>query len=341
MSQSREHRPRSPFATAVIVAVVAVILQALLVPLFAAPAANLAPRDLPIVAAGPEQATAAVTARLREADPDAFAITAVPDAAAADQKLRNREAYAAIVVTPGGPELHTATAAGPTVAALLTQAAGQLGDGQQVRVVDVVPGDPDDPRGAGFASGFLPLLLTSMVAGILLSLLVRSRGGQLAGLLTYGILAGLGGAAVLQQWLGVIPGEYVWDAAAIALVGTAAAATVTGLAALVGPAGIALGALVVFLVGNPLSAVAAAPELLPQPWGEVGQWLPAGAGGSLLRSTAFFDGAGATRPLWILAGYALVGLLLVAVGRRSPAAAGTASSAPAAVDRASASTIRH
>jgi hypothetical protein len=59
-------------------------------------------------------------------------------------------------------------------------------------------------------------------------------------------------------------------------------------------------------------------ELLPQPWGSVGQWLPVGAGGSLLRSTAFFDGAGSAGPLWVLAGYALAGLVLALVGRAAP-----------------------
>lgn len=331
MSEPQERRPRSPLATALIVAVAAVILQALLVPLFAGPAANLAPRHLPVVVAGPEQATAGVVSRFQANDPQAFDITTVPDAAAADQMLRNREAYAAIVVTPSGPELHTATGAAPTVAQLLIQASAQVSDGQSVRVVEIVPADPDDPRGAGFASGFLPLALTSMLAGILLSLLVRSRGARLFGLLGYGILAGLVGTAVLQYWLGVLPGDYLTNAGAIALVATAAAATVAGLAALLGRAGLALGVLLVFLLSNPLSAVSAAPELLPRPWGEVGQWMPVGAGGSLLRSTAFFDGAGATRPLWILAGYAVVGLLLVAVGRLSPAAANTAAHrAPAA-----------
>jgi hypothetical protein len=204
--RQRRHAP-PPLAAAAFIAVVVVALQALLVPLFAAPAANLAPRDLPIAVAGPQQAAAEMTARLQTAEPGAFAITTVPDAAAADQQLRDREAYAAFVITPGGPELHTATAASPLVAALLTQASAQFASGQQVRVVDVVPGDPDDPRGAGFGAGFLPLLLTSMIAGILFSLLVRSRWGQLAGLLTYGILAGLAGAAVLQGWLSVIPGD--------------------------------------------------------------------------------------------------------------------------------------
>lgn len=319
MSQRQERHAPPPLAVAALVTLVVVALQALLVPLFAAPVANLAPRDLPVVVAGPQQAASGVVARLQAADPDAFEITTVPDAAAADRKLRDREAYAAIVVGPQGPELHTATAASPTVAALLTQASAELGQGQPVRVVDVVPADPDDPRGAGFAAGFLPLALTSMVAGILLSLLVRSRAAQLAGVLGYGVLAGLVGTLVLQRWLGVLPGDYLPDAGAIALFATAAAAIVVGLTALLGRAGIALGALVVFLLGNPLSAISAAPELLPRPWGEVGQWLPVGAGGSLLRSTAFFAGAGAARPLWILVGYAVIGLLLAAVGRAAVA----------------------
>jgi hypothetical protein len=61
--------------------------------------------------------------------------------------------------------------------------------------------------------------------------------------------------------------------------------------------------------------VSAAPELLPQPWGEVGQWLPVGAGATLLRSAAYFDWAGGTQALWVLAATALLGLILVAVGR--------------------------
>ena len=55
------------------------------------------------------------------------------------------------------------------------------------------------------------------------------------------------------------------------------------------------------LIGNPFSGVGSAPELLPQPIGAIGQLMPPGAGGNLLRSTGFFDGAGApaaTSPSW-------------------------------------------
>ncbi|MFI2709424.1 hypothetical protein ACH495_04755 [Micromonospora sp. NPDC018662] len=313
-------RSRSPWTLTALLVGLAVVVQALLVPLFAAPAAHLAPRDLPVAVAGPSPAVAELTARLAAVGPGAFAVTALPDAAAADRALRDREVYAAFVAGPDGVALHTAPAASPTVAALLTDAAGQLAAGRPVPVTTVVPTDPDDPRGAGFAAGFLPLALTGMLAGALLTLLVAGRRARLAGLIGYAVLAGAAGAAVLHGWLGLLDGDPWREAGAIGLFSLAAAGTVAGLGALLGRAGLGLGALLVFLVGNPLSAVAAAPELLPQPWGTVGQFLPVGAGGTLLRSAAFFDGAGAGRPLAVLTGYALVGLALVLVGRRAGAA---------------------
>jgi hypothetical protein len=157
--------------------------------------------------------------------------------------------------------MHLASASSPAVATLLTQAAADLGPAP---VVDVVPSDPDDPRGAGFATAFLPLALTAVLAGALMFLLVPGRTARIAGLLTFSALAGLAAATVEQYWLGVLPGDYSSVAAAIGLLTLAGAATITGLGALLGR-GVVLGVVLVFLVGNALSAVAAAPELLPQP----------------------------------------------------------------------------
>ncbi|MET0419468.1 MAG: hypothetical protein ABW022_25925 [Actinoplanes sp.] len=306
---------RSALALGVLIAVVVVAIQALLVPMFAAPVANIAPRDLPIAVAGPPQ----VAAQLTAAHPDAFEITTVADAAAADTAIKNREVYGAILVTPAGPEVHVASAASPTVSALLTQAAAGLGGsgpGSATPVRDIVPLDPDDARGAGFGAGFLPMAITSLLAGVLIFLAVRRRGARLVALGSYGVLAGLAGAAVLQYWLGILPGNYFAVAGALGLFALAVAATMTGLAAVLDKPGLGLGALIVFLTGNAISGIAAAPELLPQPWGELGQWLPIGAGGTLLRSVAYFDGNGAGVAVTVLAAYALGGLLLVLLGRR-------------------------
>ncbi|MET8147017.1 hypothetical protein ACIBSW_04350 [Actinoplanes sp. NPDC049668] len=322
---------RLPRATslAVLVAVAAVAVQALLVPLFAGPAANLEPRDLPVAVAGPAPAADQLAARLAAAHPGAFDVRVVADA---DAAIRNRDVYGAIVLGPQGPSLHVASAAGPAVASLLTQATATLGEGRPVPVVDVVPNDADDPRGAGFGSGFLPLAMTSLVAGILTFLLVRRRGDRLLALGTFAVLAGLVGAAVQQYWLGVLPGDYLSNAAVMGLFGLAVAGTVAGLAAVLDRAGLALGALTVFLVGNALSGVSSAAELLPQPWGTVGQYLPIGAGSTLLRSVAYFDGNGAGTAIWVLCAYAIGGLVLVSVGRRGLAGP-TAEVAPVTAER--------
>jgi hypothetical protein len=327
---------RNALTLGVLIAIAVVAGQALLIPLFAAPAANLAPRDLPIAVAGPPQ----LVAQLEAAHPGAFEVTTVADAAAADSKIKDRQVYGAILVTAAGPEVHVASAASPTVAQLLTQAAAGLGqapptDGPGlgsgiVPVRDVVPVDPDDPRGAAFGAGFLPLAITSLLAGVLVFFFVPRRSARLVALTTFAALAGVAGAAVQIGWLGILPGDYWAVAGSLALLTLAISAAMTGIAALVGREGLALGAVVMFLVGNALSGIAAAPELLPQPWGAVGQWLPIGAGGTLVRSVAYFGGSGAGFAATVLSAYAIGGLFLILIGRKGLARKGPQTAVEAA-----------
>lgn len=312
-------KARPPVVLALGLAVAVVVVQALLVPLFAGPASRTGPREVPVVVAGPPPVAGQLVDRLQSARPGAFEVTIAPADVDAAEVVRDREAYGVFQLTGDGLRLYTASAASPAVAALLTQVAQGMAQaapgGLTVEVVDVVPTSADDPQGAGFAAGFLPLVMTSLLAGIALLFAVPRRPARLTGLLAYAVLAGLAGAAVLQGWLGVLEGDYLLNAAVIGLVALAVAAGVAGLGAVLGAPGVALGAIVVFLVGNPLSGVAVGPHMLPQPWGAIGQFLPPGAGGTLLRSVAWFDGAGSTAAWLVLGAWAVAGLLLVAVGR--------------------------
>jgi hypothetical protein len=86
---------------------------------------------------------------------------------------------------------------------------------------------------------------------------------------------------------------------------------------MLGAPGIGLGAVLNVFLGNPFSGVTSAPEMLPEPVGVLGQWLPVGSGGQLLRSVAFFDGNAASGPVLTLSAWALAGLSLVLLdGRR-------------------------
>ena len=312
---------RSPSSTAraIGIATGVTVLLALLVTWFSWPAKELEPRDLPVVVAAPGPAGQQIAGQLEAARPGAFEVTVVADEAAADAALRDRSAYAAFVAGPGGLSLHTASAASPTVAALLTQAAQQLGaqSGSAVTVVDVVPGAPGDPRGAGFASGYLPLVLASMVAGIVLSVLVRARVARLVGLAAYAVLAGLVGAgrpARARSGQRRLPGGGRRDRAARA--GGERRRGRAGRAARAGRHRARRGC---WCSSSATRSPAWPPprNCCPSRGAPIGQFLPAGAGATLLRSAAFFDGAGSAAALWTLAGWSVVGLALVWLGRAS------------------------
>jgi hypothetical protein len=177
--------------------------------------------------------------------------------------------------------------------------------------------------GSALASSVLPLVIAGILCGALASALASGALARAGLLLTGSVLAGLAGTAIVQSWLDVVGGDWAANAATLSLTVFGIAAVVAGLKALLGEAGLVLGAVTMVLVGNPFSGVGSAPELLPQPVGGFGQLMPPGAGGNLLRSTGFFDGAGAGRHAAVLLVWAGIGLCLLALAAarsRRPAA---------------------
>jgi hypothetical protein len=314
-------RPHHPPVAAVVLglplvlaALVAVVLLA-----FGLPAVKAAPHDLPIGVAGPAGATGPLRAGLEQGEPGAFAVTSYADEAALTEAIRDRDVYGGIAVGPDGPTVLTASAASPAVAQALTQLGTGLARQQGVTatVRDVVPLPAADPRGAGLATALLPLVIGAVAPAVALGRLAGSRRVQLAALAVYSAVAGTTFAAVLHHVLGTLPGGYLAESAVLAATIAAAALALLGLQHVLGRLGLALGALALVLVANPLSGATTAPELLASPWREIGQGMPPGAGSQLLRSVAFFDGAGGAGAWWVLVAWAVAGLLLLAVPRRA------------------------
>jgi hypothetical protein len=302
-SEPAAHRKPPPAAILVVPLVVALILT-----LFAWPSARLQPRDLPIGAAGAPPQIAAIEQRLaRQAG--AFDVERYPGEAAARAAIEDRDVYGAFVATAGGAKVLTASAASPAVAELLQRAAEE-GPVGPLPVEDVVAAGP---RGVALPSSVLPLLIAGILAGVLASTLAARAAARAALVAAGSILAGLVAALIVHSWLDVLRGSWLENAGALSLMIGASAAGVAGMNAMFGPKGIAFAALAIVLVGNPLSGVASAPELLPQPLGDMGQLLSAGAGGNLVRSTGFFDGAGAGGHIAVLAAWVLFGLALLAI----------------------------
>ncbi|MEV3970804.1 ABC transporter permease [Streptomyces sp. NPDC050698] len=297
------------------VVVLVPVLAALALWAFAWPASRIAPRDLPLGVAGPPSAVTEVEQRL-ESHEGAFELHRYADEAAARDAVEDRSVYGAVVVTPQGPELLTASAAGPAVAQFLQQAVARqaAAGGAQVKTVDVVPTPAADPRGGALSAAALPLALAGIAAGAVVTLLGLRGIRAVIALLGASALVGVIAALIAHSWLGVLGGDWWAEASVLGLSTLAVGGAVAGLAALIGPAGTGIGAAVVMLLGNPFSGATSAPQMLPEPVGTIGQWLPPGAGASLLRSVSFFDGAAGTGPALTLTWWAALGLGAVLLG---------------------------
>jgi hypothetical protein len=296
-----EHRP--PAAAILVVPLVVVLVLTL----FAWPSSRLEPRDLPVAVAGAPAAADAIELRLAGQE-GAFDVHRYATEREARGAIDDREVYGAFVATPSGPKVLTSSAGSPAVAQLLTHAAAE----QDAEIEDVAT---TPKAGSGLGSSVLPLVLAGVLTGILASLSV-SRGPARAGLTIAGsVLAGLAAALVADTWLGIVEGDWLVNAGAFALTFLAIAAAMAGLYSLFGKAGLGAGALVMIFIGNPFSAAATAPELLPQPVGGLGQLMPPGAGANLLRSTGYFDGAGSAEHIAVLAIWAGLGLAAMMLTR--------------------------
>ncbi|MFF5075433.1 hypothetical protein ACFY36_00135 [Actinoplanes sp. NPDC000266] len=309
--------PKVAGAVALLTVIISVLLTA-----FAWPSVRSSVHDVPIAVAGPAAATGQVTAALQQRMPDAFDITVVDGTAAAEQMIRDREVYGAIDLSTGTPQVITASAGSASIAQTLQGMATALAPAQSqagtssVAVRDVVALPADDPRGAGLTAAALPLVMGGMLTAVLLTNLLRGTSRRVTGALVFAVTGGLAMAAILQFWFGSLDGSYLANSGAIALTIAATAMTLLGLEALLGYAGFGVGALIMMLVGNPLSGSASAPEMLPGWSGALGQLLPPGAGGQLLRSSAFFDGHGVAHSIVVLLSWLALGVVLCLAGAR-------------------------
>ncbi|WP_449217082.1 ABC transporter permease, partial [Streptomyces alfalfae] len=226
-----------------LVTFLAPVLAALALWAFAWPAARTAPRDLPLGVAGAATAADPIARQLAARD-GAFAIHRYADEAAARSAIEDRTVYGAVVATQRGPKLLTATAASPVVAQLLEQAVRQQAPpGAPVPTVDVVPAPAADPRGSALGSSVLPMAIAGVAAGALVSLRGLRGLRAAAALVATAVLVGAVAAALTHSWLGVLTGDWWAEAGALALSTLAVSAAVAGFAALLGPAGIGVGGL--------------------------------------------------------------------------------------------------
>jgi hypothetical protein len=288
---------------------------------FAWPAARTSPRHLPVGIVGAGPASQQTLEALARAEPGGFDFHLYPDQAAASTAIRHRDIFGAFAVTSSGLTVLEASAAGPAVAQLLTQAGTKSAGATPVTTVDVVATSADDPHGTVLSSAVLPLTICSILVAAAAGLLVGFRPAwrQITALTVVSTVAGGGAYLIAQGFLGVLPGEHLATWAALSLTILAISAPTAGLIALLGAPGLGVSAVIMVFVGNPFAGVGSAPQLLPDGVDHVGQWLPPGAGANLLRSAAYFHGNGAAGHLLVLITWVTLGFVAVVVGHHTSA----------------------
>jgi len=309
-------RPHTPYKRVAGLAVLLTVAVSLLVLAFSWTSVTSSAKDIPLDVSGPAAQVRAVSAALEAGGSDTFVLTTVDSRAEAVERIENRTALGAVVLD-GPPEILTTSAGSPIVSQLLATVAAKLGqqEGAAVTVTDVVPLADTDPRGAGLSVASFPLVLMGLLGGVLFSLIVAGTRQRIAGVVLYSVVGGLAVTAILQPVLQILQGDFLVNAAAIALSTLGTAAFVLGLHSLLGQKGIPLGAITLMFIANPISAATQPAQFLVGPWGAVGQWFVPGSSATLLRDLSYFPDAASLGFSWsVVAVWALAGIALTIAG---------------------------
>ncbi|WP_329557943.1 hypothetical protein OG711_38230 [Streptomyces uncialis] len=285
---------------------------------FALPSIHSGPDRVPIGVTGPEE----ITKDLRQStDNAAWDVRPYPTATALQTAVKDRDIAGGLAVTAHHVDVYTATAGSPSATSALTTLGDNLAAQQTTpaTVHDLAPFTEDDPLGAGLTAALLPMILGGIFPALILSGVFpghRALRTRITGALLFSLAAGAAITAVLQFATHSIDGNYWLTALGLTLGTAALSTTLLGLQALLGMAGFALGAGLMMLLGNPLAGLATGPHWLPTGWATLGQLLPPGASGSLLRTNAFFDGSGAALPTLTLTLWLAIGTTLALLAHR-------------------------
>ncbi|KMK52734.1 ABC-2 family transporter protein [Fructobacillus sp. EFB-N1] len=190
-------------------------------------------------------------------------------------------------------------------------------DAKTLKVVELRDFPKDDSKGTGLAAGALPIALGGWIGAVAIANVIKGKKQKFFAALAFAFVGGLGLVGVIQFGVGTFDGNY-WLTSLGAMIGIAATAFfVLGILEVMGNGGLIIAAIMLILLGNPLSWLSSAPEMLPKGWGFFGQLLPPGATGTILRNIAFFNGNAIALPLTVLLSYIAFGMILFALGKKS------------------------
>ncbi|MFC1429844.1 DUF3533 domain-containing protein [Streptacidiphilus sp. N1-3] len=287
------------------------------------------PHRASIAVVAPPQVSGQLVSRLNALPKQVLDARALPDEATARQQILDQKIYTALVFNAAGKHdtLLVANAAGPALATAVEKiiTAAEQQQGRSFSTEDLVPLAAGDAEGLSSFYLAVGLCVGGYLVASILGISAGSRPAnrkraviRLAVLALYSVAAGIGGALIVGPILNALPGSVLGLWGMGALVVFAVGAITMALECLFDVVGIGLAVLLFVVLGNPSAGGVFPPPLMPPFWRAIGPWLPNGAGTSIARSIAYFDGTAITKPLLVLTAWVVVGVLvsLIATGRR-------------------------
>ena len=292
------------------------VILALLLAIFIMPSLKSGPHDLPVGLVAPSAVADELPAAVDEASPGAFAFASFATADALAAAVEHREVVGGFVVGDGTLDVYVAGAGSPVISSTVSATGEAIGAQLQLdtTVTDVVPLPAADPSGIGIGGLAFPLVFGGIVPAVAFrAVFPRRLGWAVGGIVGFSLVGGAVTAAVLAFLFGSIATAQFWPVAGAMALGIAALALpLAGLKELLGAKGFTIGAMVMMFLGNPLAGISTSAAWLPAWLGTIGQALPPGSAGTLVRAVAYFGGAGGAGAATILVVWVLAGILLLA-----------------------------
>jgi hypothetical protein len=235
--------------------------------------------------------------------------------------IEAQHVFAVVRAKDGAVRLDIASAAGASVAELLTQQAPKAARsaGVELRLHDLKPLSPGDPRGLAIFYISLAAVIIGFLGAVQLgihasALRPAERAAVIAG---YSVLGGLAIVLVVgDTWLAAVPLPFLISWGILTLTMFTAGMVFTMFNTLIGRWAILPTWVLMVMIGSPSSGGAVSWPLLPSPFGVVGRYLPPGASVNAQHTAIYFRGDQHPQPYLILATWALVSCAVFFVWRR-------------------------
>lgn len=314
------HKPSIAVRTALLIIFLPVVIGLMLFA-FMAPTHASGPKDVPIAISAPQAVIDNIESTLAENSDNAPEIIVANDDAAVRELIHDREAVGGLTVSAEGATVYTASGNGAAYVQMMNTLGGNLtAAGQQITTVDLAPTSAEDPQATGIALLGLPLAFGGIVSAVTATLLLKGHKGlTVSALAGIALVAGLVVTFLLHNVYGTLTGNFWAEFAAVSLGISATSFVAAGLAVILRVPGIGITALLTIFVSNPLSGLATGPWLLPSGWSTLGQLMPIGATGHIIRSISFFGGGGIGNAFLVPICWVLVGATLILAVRRRKA----------------------